>query len=390
MNILVLDQFSELGGGQQCLRDVLCEIRNRGWQASVLAPGKGPLLDFARQCGFAAASLPLGAYTSGRKTIRDVLRFSLAIQRCAQKVRNAVRERRPDLIYVNGPRVLPAIIFERTPLIFHAHSVLEQRYATLLAAALLRRRSARVIACSEFAARPLRKRLGRECVRVLYNGVPDHGFRPRADRASPVTVGILGRIAPEKGHLDFVKAAYHLSDRPDLVFRVIGSSLFSNASYETSVRAAAGAARVEFEGWTDDVAGALHALDILAVPSAAQDASPRVILDAFAAGTCVVAYPSGGIPELVRHDDNGLLTTRRSPDAMAEMIRLLAGRPDRRKQLAANGRRDWESRFQAHRFKAEVCDIMAETTGPKGLGTSGFRSRSGAPESACDAGIAAP
>ena len=55
MRIVFLDQYSDLAGAQLCLRDVLEEVSSQGWQAEVMAPGTGPLLDFtARARGFGA------------------------------------------------------------------------------------------------------------------------------------------------------------------------------------------------------------------------------------------------------------------------------------------------------------------------------------------------
>jgi hypothetical protein len=97
LRVLVLDQFSDLGGAQLCLQDVLLEIDRLGWQAEVMAPGNGPLLDFARRLGFGIHQLPLGRYTNGRKTSLDVLRFGADMLRSGRILRRAMRERPADL-----------------------------------------------------------------------------------------------------------------------------------------------------------------------------------------------------------------------------------------------------------------------------------------------------
>jgi glycosyltransferase involved in cell wall biosynthesis len=106
------------------------------------------------------------------------------------------------------------------------------------------------------------------------------------------------------------------------------------------------------------VSQALHRLNILAVPSAAIEASSRVIMEAFSAGTCVVAYPSGGIPEIVRDGDTGLLTDAPAYDSLARSIRKLADNPGLRARLVESGRREWEQRFRVQRFQREVCDTL--------------------------------
>ncbi len=299
MRVLFLDQFSDLGGAQLCLRDVLIEVRRRGWDAEVMAPGNGPLLDFARDCGFDARMLPIAEYSTGARAVADIARFGVGMARSARLVRLALQQRPADLIHVNGPRLLPAVLRgsvpRDTPVVFHAHSGLSTRYARALAGWSLRRTRATAIACSKFAARPVQNAIGGHPVRVVYNGVADCGFRPRApQRGRALRVGLVGRIAPEKGHLDFIRAA-QLLQGAGLQFSIAGAALFSELRYERAVRELGVFAGIEFRGWTDDVAGVLHDLDILVVPSAAHEASTRVVMEAMSAGACVVAVSLGGL-----------------------------------------------------------------------------------------------
>jgi glycosyltransferase involved in cell wall biosynthesis len=390
MRILFLDQFSDFGGAQLCLRDVLDGVSRLGWQAEVMVPGAGPLADFARERGFAIHSLPLTRYSNGSKTASDVLRFGLDMARSAFMLRRVLRARPVDLIYVNGPRVLPAVSKAGVPVLFHSHSLLDKQYARTVAGWVLRGSNTRVLTCSEFTAQPLRRLFGTEAIRVVYNGVSDHGFHRREVKAEPVRVGILGRIAPEKGHLDFLRAAAAMPDRNTVRFSILGAALFSDAAYEQSVRTAGAAAGVEFRGWTDNVSQTLHDLDILVVPSASHDASPRVILEALSAGTCVVAYPSGGIPELIRDGYNGLLTASPSAGELANLIRTLAGNPELRSRLASNGRREWEARFRVARFRSEVCAEISQAATWREPFASACHSRSPARASASDGRPSAP
>jgi glycosyltransferase involved in cell wall biosynthesis len=274
--------------------------------------------------------------------------------------------------------------------LFHSHSLLDKGYARTIAGWVLRGPNTRVFTCSEFTSQSLKQLVGAESVRVVYNGVSDQGFRPRNASAGPVRVGILGRIAPEKGHLDFLRVAAAMPDRTNVQFSIIGAALFSDGTYEQSVRNAGEAAGVEFQGWTDNVSQALHDLDILVVPSAGHDASPRVILEALSAGTCVVAYPSGGIPELIRDGYSGLLTTSPSAAELTNMIGVLAANPELRSRLASNGRREWETRFRVERFRSEVCAEISQAATWREPVASGHHSTSPARASAHDERPAAP
>jgi len=139
---------------------------------------------------------------------------------------------------------------------------------------------------------------------------------------------------------------------------VFGAPLFSDPAYETEVRTAAAGLAVEFRGWTNDVAAALREIDIVAVPSSAVEATPRIVMEAFSAGTPVVAYPSGGIPEMVRHRDTGLLTADASSMALARALRSMTGDSELLSRCSAHGRLEWETRFRLQRFQADIANLI--------------------------------
>src|SRR5438105_6995102 len=101
-----------------------------------------------------------------------------------------------DVIYVNGPRLLPAVPDGR-PVIFHCHSFLDKRYAVWLARRAIRRTRATVIGACRFVLKPL----GVAGAQVVYNGVRESPPRVPGDT---FRIGMIGRIAPQKGQGEFV------------------------------------------------------------------------------------------------------------------------------------------------------------------------------------------
>jgi glycosyltransferase involved in cell wall biosynthesis len=352
MRILALDQFSDPGGAQQCLLDLLPALRANGWMGVVAMPGEGEMFERVRAAGFETARISCGPYTSGHKTISDVARFATETPRLAQEIRLLARD--TDLVYVNGPRLLPACALARLacPLVFHSHSLVPSGQRKLAGIAL-RSLNARVVAACNFVAAPWRAYVDR--VEVVYCGA---GFSLRRASARPDTVGIIGRIAPEKGLLQFVEAAAIISRvLPQCRFVVHGAPLFSGAVYEREVRAAAAGLPVEFPGWAPDVYKALAGLDLLLVPSAPHEATPRVILEAFAAGVPVVAFRSGGIPELITDGVDGCLAT--SVEEMAAIaVRLLSGDSN---AIARAAQETWQRRFTLDRYRHDLISILNNT-----------------------------
>ena len=357
MRVLFLDQFSELGGAQRCLLDLIDGLGWDGFHAAI--PAGGPLVKELKARGVVVHELPPMNYASGRKTAADVVRFGVGTPWLAARISAIVQEQAIDALYVNGPRVLPAAsLATRRPLIYHAQNDLGKRYASALVKWSLRRANARAIACCRFVARALPPNR----LRVIYNGVRELPFAPRSRRnGRPAHVGIVGRIAPEKGQLDFVHAARILSERSaGAEFHVYGAAMFSDTSYADRVRALSCGLPITFEGWAADIAAAFANLDLLAVPSSRIDATPRVILEAFSAGVPVVAYASGGIPELIDDGTSGILTGSPTPEALAARIQELLDNPAPILRIAENARTRWQERFTIQRYAREIAAVIEE------------------------------
>jgi glycosyltransferase involved in cell wall biosynthesis len=142
---------------------------------------------------------------------------------------------------------------------------------------------------------------------------------------------------------------------PECRFVVLGAPLFGDARaerYAAQVRAAAAGLPVEFTGWVADIHTALARLDLLLVPSTGLEATTRVILEAYAAGVPVIAFPSGGIPEVVAGLSGILATSVQEMAALA--IELLTGPAERRSRMSEAAREQWRLRFTLERYRQDV------------------------------------
>ena len=195
---------------------------------------------------------------------------------------------------------LRCLLRQAVPVIFHSHSWLPPGASRTLCGLALRRLRARIIASCRYVAEPWQP-YARE-IAVVYNGVAGPKV-PLPPHNGPFTVGCIGRIAPEKGQREFIEAARIIHRRrPDARFAIYGATMFAPKSYEEEVRAAAADLPVEFYGWVENVYDALAQIDVLLVPSAPHEATTRVILEAAVARVPVIAFASGGIPEVLPED----------------------------------------------------------------------------------------
>jgi glycosyltransferase involved in cell wall biosynthesis len=229
-----------------------------------------------------------------------------------------------------------------------------------LARESLRRSQATLITSSQFVAEWLAPH---SPTHVIYNGVREMFFRP--ERAAYARIGVLGRIAPEKGQLTFVQAARIAArSNPGLRFIICGGPVIAEAAYFDQVRAEAGSL-IDFQPWTHDLPNFFSGIDILAVPSEAIDANPRVILEAYSSGVPVIAFDSGGIRELLDDGVTGILVREHSADALASAITHAVLTPSLLREFAEAGRRRWEQHYTLARFQSEICDVLESRVRPR-------------------------
>ena len=127
--------------------------------------------------------------------------------------------------------------------------------------------------------------------------------------------------------------------------------------------------RVHFLGRRDDVDAILRSLDV-AVLSSDFEGKPLFVLECMANRTPLVATAVGGLPELVRDGETGVLVPPRHPEALADAVgRLLVDR-DLRARLAAAAAEELSGltiEAVARRF-AELYETLAVEAGLLGAG----------------------
>lgn len=349
MDVLFLDQFSELGGAQKCLLDLLPAIRARGWRASAAVPGDGPLVKRMQAEGVPVHSIPSGPYRSGSKSIADVVRF----RRDVRQQLNILRLLEFDLLYVNGPRMLvPAAkaFGNRAPVLFHAHSRIPAGVQSWLANRSLRQLNATVVACAQAVGPQVPSH-------VIPNGTADMGFNAR--RSSQWRIGIIGAIRAEKGQLAFLRAAAILGPKfKDARFVLCGEPADPGGSYFRAVQKHCDSLPVDLLGWRDEVAAVLAELDLLVIASESEG-MPRVMLEAFSAGVPVVAFPVGGIPEVIRDGESGFLVREKTPESLAACLESILTRgPETLGKIAVNARREWEKKYTVEIYRKNLTALM--------------------------------
>jgi glycosyltransferase involved in cell wall biosynthesis len=156
-----------------------------------------------------------------------------------------------------------------------------------------------------------------------------------------------------KNHALFVDAAARIAaDVPLARFVIVGDGALRH-DIEHRVRRAGIADRVFFTGWRQDVAAIYADLAILAVTSN-NEGTPVSAIEAMAAGVAVVATSVGGVPDLLRNGETGVLVPPRDVDALSRAVQDLLTDAERRRRMGIAARADVASRFQVGRMIRET------------------------------------
>ena len=181
-----------------------------------------------------------------------------------------------------------------------------------------------------------RMRPGIELVR---SGVDLEWFKPplNGPNGSPLTVGFIGRMSPEKNPMGFLELAERLlALDPHLEFLMAGDGPQAR-EIEQRVVASAYREHITYVGFVENSRSVLHQIDVLILPSKF-DGQPAIVMEANACGVPVVAAPVGGIPELIRDSVNGHLLAPEETDAIRGLLSTWRKRPETLEQLRRSAR----------------------------------------------------
>jgi glycosyltransferase involved in cell wall biosynthesis len=203
---------------------------------------------------------------------------------------------------------------------------------------------------------------------VVYvpNGVPGIDLSPRQAAPATWTLGMTALFRPRKGIEVLLQALADVRRQGrDVRLRAIGP--FETPVYGADVRALADqlgvASAIQWTGFVSDVTAELQKIDALVLPSLFGEGLPMVVLEAMAAGVPVIASRVEGVPEAVRHGEEGLLVEPGQPAALAAAIAdLVTGRVDYAALSAAAQARHAEH-FSADRMAARLAEVYDQVLG---------------------------
>lgn len=377
ITILFVNLYTEIAGGEIAVYNTVKGLDKSRFHPIMLFNKRGPFVDKVEEAGIETVVLPYPVVMLQKLIVPSVM---LDVMRSSGVLKQMVRERNVDLIHCVDVLSLILIarcsVGTRIPVVYNVIFFYEWTRLALfnLCAWFL---VDTIITNSRAIRNDLLTRtifLARK-TQVIYYGVDPHMFHRSGSaegnavreelRIAPGTmlVGMIARFDVWKGHLTFLKAAALIRrQRPDVQFVIVGGLL--NAEIITPLKKYYNdvmqchreldlGGTVQFLSHRNDIPEVLRGLDVFVCPSD-REPIPFTVFEAMATGIPIVAADSGGIPEQINHDENGLLFATNDHVSLAAAILRLLDAPAERDRLGAAARRKVETDFSLTRFVSEM------------------------------------
>ena len=289
----------------------------------------------------------------------------------ALRVAIDLRQQQVDLVHLhNFSQFVPIIkaLSPQTRIVLHMHCEWLSQFERKAIAQRLSQTDL-ILGCSDYITDKIRAQfpdLAHRCQRV-FNGVDINQFKPTsADNKTKTTAKVLfvGRISPEKGLHTLIAAFSQLVSKiSDVQLYLVGpnkqasSEFIADLSNDPQIRALAAfdslsysqylkeqltpelASRVFFTGAVShqELHHHFQSADILVNPSLSE-AFGMSLIEAMATGTPTIATKIGGMTDIVRSPETGLLVSPEHPQELAQAMEQLLADDELRAQMGKTAR----------------------------------------------------
>jgi len=356
INILYLHETSLVSGAEQSLLNLMRKLNRQRFYPLFVLPNDGPLVRELNELGL-------------KVTLMDFpkIRYFLGVSSALRLLRELIREENVSIVHSNSIRTHLYGAWEakrnKVYTVWHQRNMLQKEIIDL--DRLFMFLPDRVVCNSQAIAK--RFKCGEKTpdkVKVVFNGVDTSVFNPSVNGSgvreelgilpNEVVIGIASRFNQQKGHETiFRAAAVVFSQNPQLRkrlrFLVVGGAVFASDKHrEQYLKNIVGDLgledRVIFSGYRTDMPGVYAAMDVFILASK-DEACGRVVLEAMSTGKPVIGTDSGGTPEMIENNTNGILFRFGDYRDLAGKILYLINNPDLAKGIGLAARSRIEENF---------------------------------------------
>jgi len=210
-------------------------------------------------------------------------------------------------------------------------------------------------------------------IRIIHNGVALSAPTPTGlaelrerlgtDGAAAIRLGTVASLTAKKGHEVLLRAVARLRSDGIVCSLVVAGEGPDRRHLELLSEQLGVSTHVHFLGHVPHPADVLDAIDVFVLPSLVEGL-PLALLEAMYAGRACVATAVGGVPEVIRSGDNGLLVPPGDEVALAEAISTLVRSVDLRRRLGVAARQAIEDGFTEATYLEALTALYLELAEP--------------------------
>lgn len=174
------------------------------------------------------------------------------------------------------------------------------------------------------------------------------------------TVGIVGRIEPQKGQwvvIDAIEKLIHrgIDARALIIGHAMSDEYLNTLTKDVVMRGLKD--RILFTGFTREAQAMMQLCDVM-VLATENETFGLVLIEAMMCGVCVVASDSGGPLEIIDDGVNGVLFKTFANDDLADKLLLLQQDPPLREAFAMAGKQKAIEKFESQKQFEELRMVL--------------------------------
>jgi len=179
-------------------------------------------------------------------------------------------------------------------------------------------------------------------------------------------VTFAGRNRPHKGAHVIVESTQWIPPEIPVHFILMGN-ISENKKLRRQIAASPISARIHLPGFRTDAPAVIAAGDTFLMPSTKREGLSRAVIEAMSYGIPPIVTDVGGLPELVKDKESGIVIPPDDPQALADRIMKLYKNPETKKQLGSNARRRIDTHFNINTTVEKTRKVFEELMAEDGL-----------------------
>lgn len=178
----------------------------------------------------------------------------------------------------------------------------------------------------------------------VYNGLENKSKNISEKSDNKFVIGTIGRLTFQKGQEYFIEMAKILTkENYDFEYHIYGDGEKYD-DYKELINKYGLKDRVILKGYTNEVFYTMSSFNIFVLTSR-YEGFPYVLLEAMRASTPIISSDVGGINEIIKNGENGILVEKETVSGFVESVKCLFNSNELSVQLADKSRKDFEGKF---------------------------------------------